>query len=174
MENGVGVPRELHEAWLEGYVFQDYWLAARQEQSPRYLPSLRYWPMLQSKQPIWYVGSLALGAYKTGRLRISVDPGFALLQMSGQSTAADPGDNGGAAQMTMYDPARRLNFSQKPVVQNLILGSGPRPFRFRDPYIWTGTQPVLFIITNRVNVANTVSIVLHGRRNPILPGNYWG
>jgi hypothetical protein len=155
----------MRALWEQGEIMQDYWLPIRRGLSDRYLPSRQAFADLRSKQMIWYVGTLALGAQKTGRLRISVDPGFSLTVINGNSTAGDPPDHGGAAQMILYDPARRIRFSGKPIVSAIIFGNGQKPFFLTEPYTWTGTQPILIVLTNRVAAPNTVTIVLHGRRN---------
>jgi hypothetical protein len=154
----------FREAWESGLVLGDYWLPQRKTISDLYLPSLKEMAKLEGMQPVWYLGTLTLAAGATGRLRIAVDPGFALTMIIGTSSAANPADGLGAAQVQIFDNARRARFSSRPIVSPVVFGTASDPFIFPTPYVWTGTDPVLITLQNRQTVSNTINMVLHGWR----------
>lgn len=155
----------LREAWESGQVLPEYWLPHRKVISDAYLPSLKQFEALEGHHPVWYVNALTLAAGATGRMRISVEPGFKLTMIMGLSSAASPADNLGAAQVQIFDNARRSRFSSRAIVSPLVFGVASDPFILLDPYQWTGTEPVLITLQNR-NLAspNTITMVLHGWR----------
>lgn len=155
----------FREAWEAALILPDYWLPHRKTISDLYLPNLKETAALEGKQPVWYLGTLTLKAGSQDKLRISVDPGFALTMIVGQSSAAAPADGLGGAQVQIYDTARRTRFSSRPIVSPVIFGTAADPFIFPTPYRWTGTDPVLIQIQNRTAVLNTINLVLHGWRN---------
>jgi hypothetical protein len=157
--------QHLREMWEAGDFLEDYWLPHRRTISDFYLPDPFVLYSLEGKHPVWYVNSLTLAAGATGRMRISVDPGFALTMITGQSSVASPADGLGAAQAQIFDNARRQRFSSRPVVSPLMFGTASDPFILRNPYAWTGTVPVLITLQNRASAQNTIYLVLHGWRD---------
>jgi hypothetical protein len=154
----------FREAWEAGLILPDYWLPHRKGISDFYLPDLQETEKLEGRQVVWYVGALTLVAGDTGRLRISVDPGFSLTMIVGQSSAGNTPDGLGAAQVQIFDTARRARFSSRPIVSPVVFGTAADPFILKTPYVWSGTDPVLITIQNRQTVSNTITMVLHGWR----------
>lgn len=145
------------------------WWAPQRRQIPEFwLVDQREYEALNSMYFVMYFAQVTLGANKTARTAVTVDPGFHLTTITGGVTAADPGDGLGSAQIMMFDPARRQRFMRVPVVSPLFLvapGSGKNmQFMLRHPYKWNGGQrsPIQLTIQNRAAAANVVSILFAG------------
>jgi hypothetical protein len=145
-----------------------WWLPQRRQIPAFWLVDQRAYRRLVGAEPEMYFLSVTLAANKTARTAVTVHPGFFLTTITGQVTAADPGDGLGSAQIMMFDPARRQAFMTKPVVSPLFLtvtGSGKNaPFMLRKPYRWNGGErsSIYLTIQNRAAANNVVSILFAG------------
>ncbi|HWE00678.1 MAG TPA: hypothetical protein VG345_16620 [Bryobacteraceae bacterium] len=131
--------------------------------SAAYVPVQKARLGLRGKKVVWYVAQLQLLTGQTGYSRVSVAPGFILMQLLGTATpGTDPGDGQGAFQVQIFDTARRQQFSDKPTLVNCMFGTGSDPFILKNPYRFTGTTPVNIRIQNRSKVTNQIWVVLYG------------
>lgn len=163
------------EMWERGFYLDDYWLNqwGGSGLSDMHLPSVKDFNAMRGMKPTWYFSPLTLKAGATGRIRVTVDPGFHLTMIVCSTSQASLADNGGSAQIQIFAAtsikskvknALKGVFSDRPIWNALVGGNAQDPFILQTPYVWERRTPVLVVMQNRATAQNTVNFALHGMR----------